>query len=103
MPNINLQINARGTNVSAERRGNNVVIDIDNTASAAATAAALAAATDVEARADAAIAEVDQAVALLESLTGEQVPLLIALLIPPGATAIAADSRNSVLFILGII
>lgn len=54
-------------------------------------------------RADDAADAATEAVALLEGLTGEQVPLLIALLIPPGATAIAADSRNSVLFVLGII
>lgn len=45
MANLNLQINARGTNVSAQRRANNVVIDIDNTATEAATIAASAAAT----------------------------------------------------------
>lgn len=55
MANLNLQINARGTNVSAQRRNNNVVIDIDNTAAeaatiaaGAATATALAAATSVQ-------------------------------------------------------
>lgn len=72
MADLNLQIVARGSNVSARRRDNNITIDIDNTTTEAATAAALAAATSVqqigeqvEARADAALDPVTGAIALL--------------------------------------
>ncbi len=49
MSDINLQITARGTNVSAIRRGNAVTIDIDNREVEAATVRANEAADSVPA------------------------------------------------------
>lgn len=48
MADLGIQINARGSNVSAQRRANNVVIEIDNSETKAATEAALAAATSLQ-------------------------------------------------------
>ena len=68
MADLGIQINARGSNVSAQRRANNVVIEIDNSEAKAATTAALTAAqataqigADVRAEADAKLGEVEAA------------------------------------------
>jgi hypothetical protein len=45
-------------------------------------------------RSDAAAGRADEATDLLSAMVGEQLPILAALLIPPGATLIAADSAN---------
>lgn len=75
MPNINLQINARGSNIAAQRAGDNVVIDIDNTATAQATSDALGAvvaATNAAAATLATKVQVEaDAAAALDPVTGE--------------------------------
>ena len=75
MADLGIQINARGSNVSAQRRANNVVIEIDNSETKAATEAALAAAAStqeigeqVAQEAAEKIAEVDAALTLLQQI-----------------------------------
>lgn len=107
MPDINLQIVARGTNVSAQRRENNVVVEIDNTATEAATSQAIAAkdaALTAAATAEQTLARVEQEAgeAVQEAIgqfsaSQEQLQALADILVPSGATATFRDSSNLML------
>ncbi len=103
MADLGIQINAKGSNVSARRRGNDVVIDIDNSEAKAATALATQAATradEAAGRAEDALAQVEadvQAAINQFAADQEQLQALADILVPSGATATFRDSDNLML------